>query len=201
VLYTLCTPSLLRFSHGPLVLPLPPLQGHYACCCGDTWASEVGILSSHAPRLITNGRRVPPGTNGGVTLLGLGCSAVAGALMGLVFGLGQQAAGGPQLLLLGSSGRRVLASWVVLGVGAGLLGSFIDSLLGATLQYSGVLPGTGQVVNQPRKGAVHVSGLDVLSNNAVNAAAAALTAAASGAVAAAAQPLVWGWVTAGVWQY
>jgi uncharacterized membrane protein len=123
--------------------------------------------------------------------------------MGLVFGLGQQAAGGPQLLLFwgGIMAKRGLGSWVLLGAGAGLLGSFIDSLLGATLQYSGVLPGSGQVVNQPGKGAVHVSGLDVLSNNAVNAAAAALTAAACGAVAAAAQPQVWGWLTAGTWWY
>ncbi|GIL69564.1 hypothetical protein Vretifemale_492, partial [Volvox reticuliferus] len=134
-------------------------QGHYACCCADTWASELGILSRSVPRLITTGRKVPPGTNGGVTLLGLCCSVAGGLTIGLAFFAGGVAGcawgvvprGGSlcPLPVKGSAGRWTLRDAMLgsgpaalpvlaaVGLACGLFGSLLDSFLGATLQYTG----------------------------------------------------------------
>lgn len=47
------------------------------------WASEIGILNESWPILITTFKRVPPGTNGGVSQLGLLASFGGGATIGL----------------------------------------------------------------------------------------------------------------------
>ncbi|TBU36320.1 integral membrane protein DUF92-domain-containing protein, partial [Dichomitus squalens] len=52
---------------------------HFACCLGDTLASELGILSRSPPILITTLKRVPPGTNGGLSVLGT-LASVGGGL-------------------------------------------------------------------------------------------------------------------------
>ena len=58
---------------------------HYACCNGDTWSSELGILSTSQPRLITScwRRSVAPGTNGAMSLLGTLAAVAGGAIIGL----------------------------------------------------------------------------------------------------------------------
>ena len=58
---------------------------HSACCLGDTLASELGILSQSRPFLITTFKRVPPGTNGGMSLLGTFCSILGGCVIGLTY--------------------------------------------------------------------------------------------------------------------
>ena len=55
---------------------------HFACCMGDTLASELGILSTSPPILLTTLKTVPPGTNGALSLIGTAASIGGGMAMG-----------------------------------------------------------------------------------------------------------------------
>ncbi|EFJ52536.1 hypothetical protein VOLCADRAFT_44503, partial [Volvox carteri f. nagariensis] len=151
--------------------------GYYACCCGDTWASELGPLSADTPRLITTMRPVRRGTNGGVTLLGLSASIMGGMFVGLAFYLAGLLS--PTLWIFESQRAVAAGQWRLIPIGlmAGLFGSALDSLLGATLQYSGYDTVRGRVMSRPGPDVVHISGMKLLDNNAVNAVSATLTAA------------------------
>jgi len=133
--------------------------GFYSACTGDTWASELGVLAKSAPFSVITFRTVPPGTNGGVTVFGTLMSGVGGLFVGGVW-------------LFFQTQYQIL----FLCAFAGLFGSFIDSILGATVQYSGMNEKTKKVVEAPGKDVKHISGVDLLSNNSVNFVASALTA-------------------------
>ncbi len=100
--------------------PIIAYAGAIAAVTADTWATELGALSSHKPRLITSWKVVEPGTSGGVTPLGTLSSLAGSVIMALV-----------SMLVFPNlpSGRLILTVTI-----AGLLGSFLDSVLGASLQ-------------------------------------------------------------------
>jgi uncharacterized membrane protein len=150
--------------------------GYIACCCGDTWASELGPLSADSPCLITTLRPVRKGTNGGVTLMGLSASIFGGAFVGAVFYI--VAVVSPTLFVFEHLHTLAIEQWklIPLGLMAGLTGSVLDSVLGATLQYSGYDTATGRISSKPGPGVQHISGRPFLSNNAVNAVSASCTA-------------------------
>ena len=86
----------------------------------DTWATELGVLAPHPPRLITSGKEVEQGTSGGVSGFGM-LAALSGAL---VIAL-------PSALLAPAGMDWGLLPLIAL---CGVFGSLVDSLLGATLQ-------------------------------------------------------------------
>lgn len=145
--------------------------GHYSCSNGDTWSSELGILSDAQPRLITTFKPVRRGTNGGVTKAGLVAAAAAGSIVGLTFVL---MGFFTTNCMFNKSLNQLLV--IPLSTVAGLSGSVIDSLLGATLQFTGFCSVRNKIVGKPGPTVKKISGLKILDNNAVNLVSIVLTA-------------------------
>lgn len=101
----------------------------------DTLASEIGILSPNA-YLISNRQRVPPGTDGAVSLLGQACAVTASvytALIGwFVLGVLAPIANLPATI-------RADSFLILIPAAVGFIGCQIDSLLGATLERKGII--------------------------------------------------------------
>eukprot|EP00268_Persea_americana_P044996 TRINITY_DN4565_c2_g3_i1.p1 TRINITY_DN4565_c2_g3~~TRINITY_DN4565_c2_g3_i1.p1 ORF type:complete len:289 (+),score=36.97 TRINITY_DN4565_c2_g3_i1:128-994(+) len=144
--------------------------GQYACCNGDTWSSELGMLSDAQPRLITTFKPVRKGTNGGVTTTGLVAAAAAGGVIGLTFVVvGFFTAKCTSDVAL----KQLLV--IPLSTIAGLCGSLIDSVLGATVQFSGFCTIRNKVVGKPGPTVRRISGMSILDNNGVNLVSVCLT--------------------------
>jgi uncharacterized protein (TIGR00297 family) len=84
----------------------------------DTVSSEIGQVFGGQPRMLTTLRKVEPGTDGGMTLVGTGAGILAAAA---VAGIGSWA------IASGWFGFLIIA-------GGGVFGLFFDSLLGATVE-------------------------------------------------------------------
>ena len=105
--------------------------GAVATVTADTWATEIGVLNKTPPRLITSLKKVEPGTSGGVSSLGTMATILAGATIGITAIIFRSIA----LLITGSQPSLFyFLSFLIVGILSGLIGSFTDSLLGATVQ-------------------------------------------------------------------
>lgn len=118
------------------------IVANYTAVTADTLSSELGILSSSRPRLITNPFRVcPKGTNGGVSSLGLFAAFAGSVVLGAISSLWFYPPLGANHL-----GKVGFVFFTAL---LGLVGTLLDSLLGATLQLSVVDVRTGKIVEHP----------------------------------------------------
>lgn len=150
----------------------------FAACAGDTFSSEIGIAMpgpSKEPVLITAPwRNVPRGTNGGITWEGTCASAVGGLIIGLAFFIT-----GPELSVTQSK-------LIWLATFAGVIGSAIDSLIGAVMQSSWLDTRTGKIVphvtnfqHDRSHRFEHISGRNLLTGEMVNALAATIVASSA----------------------
>lgn len=104
--------------------------GSLAAANADTWATELGVLSRSQPVLISTGRRVEAGTSGGISPAGT-LAALTGSALIAVLGAGLWKLAVPAA----ANASNGLFFARVAGIAlAGLLGSLIDSYLGATIQ-------------------------------------------------------------------
>ena len=163
--------------YAPTLISLLPIGivAQYAAVASDTFSSELGILAKTSPFLVTAPwKRVPRGTNGGVTIDGLFYGALGSYLLTHV----------AVAALYFARPRLLMDTWTAsLITVMGLLGSVIDSILGALVQATVTDKGTGKVVEGAGGSRVKVvaggsrvqSGLDLLTNNGVNFAMASIT--------------------------
>ncbi len=111
---------------------------------GDSFASEIGVFSLKDPCLpFPPFKRVPKGTDGGVSALG-NLASILGAFIPALFGTILLSPLVPTLLgesemIIGIHRYPLTPLGLMVPVLLGMLGSYIDSLLGATLQLRGMI--------------------------------------------------------------
>ncbi len=139
--------------------------GAFAAATADTWATELGTLSTQLPRLITTGKRTTPGTSGGITLLGTSVAAAGATALGLFYAL--------------LRGQRLLTLSLIALI-SGLAGSLFDSLLGATVQAMYYCPmckkETERRIHNCGTHTIPLRGIPWMNNDGVNLLATALGA-------------------------
>lgn len=95
-------------------------SGSVAAACADTFSTEIGQAEGN-PRLITTFKKVPVGTNGGVSLPGFGAALLGSCLISLV------------CLAFNIEDVKAQIFFIVCFL-SGFIGCLVDSFLGATVE-------------------------------------------------------------------
>lgn len=118
----------------------------FAAATADTLSSEIGQVWGGRPVMITSGHPIARGTDGGITW--------TGSLAGLLGGGGIATLG----WAVGLHGTMAIL-WVTL---AAVVGNFLDSWLGATLERRGLLDNEGVNITSTLAASLLAAGLSML---------------------------------------
>jgi len=111
--------AFIMAAFGGYYLPLVGgFIGAIATATADTMASEIGILQR--PRLITTMKKVVPGTDGGISILGTLVGIMGAGIIGVA------------AYLLGIIADPLIS--LKIAIISGTIGCFMDSILGAVLE-------------------------------------------------------------------
>lgn len=127
-----------------------------AAANSDTWASEIGTLSKKDPISILSLKRVNRGTSGAISLLGTGASVAGAGLIAATASI---------------FWTEVSLGNVFLIILFGILGCFVDTFLGASIQALYRCSFCGRTVESPNhcgKPAELVKGIRAVNNDMVN---------------------------------
>ncbi|HJJ31811.1 MAG TPA: TIGR00297 family protein [Methanocorpusculum sp.] len=122
--------------------------GSVATATADTLASEIGVVAGGKPRMITTMKPCEPGENGGVTLAGeLAClgGSILISVLGFAFGI---------VPLWGAAAACI----------SGILGTNIDSLIGALFENKGYFGNAGTNLLATLSGGLAAAGIFALLN-------------------------------------
>lgn len=135
--------------------------GAVAAVNADTWATEIGVFSRFKPRSIFSLKQVEHGTSGGITPLG----CLASLLGSLLIALSGFLVAPKEFGIFPGS----VTFWIL--TAAGLTGSLVDSLLGATIQAQYRCLSCKKVTEKKSHcgiGTTRISGFEWMDNDRVN---------------------------------
>jgi len=124
----------------------------------DTLATEIGLLYKGNPRLITNLKKVPPGTSGAISPLGEAAMFLSIAALTIL------------AYVLNVANLSLIELFALITISS-VVGATIDSFLGATVQAKFICPICGKVVETTTHCNVkarHLSGIKLFNNHVVN---------------------------------
>jgi uncharacterized protein (TIGR00297 family) len=133
-----------------------------ASCNADTWASEIGRLSTKETYSLLTRNPIEKGLSGGVSNLGLLASFLGSLFIAIIFLFGY--------LIIYDFSREIVI-FFVLCVAAGFWGSILDSIIGETIQAKYYCSVCGKVIEKNthhRTSATLIKGVVLIDNNVVN---------------------------------